>query len=114
MNNQFIKDLSKGMSSSNLGGSKELSPGSTPRRYEPASGIKKHNERIHNESRQLDNHGNLPFSFSKPKKNKRTKTAICSNCSSIKYVNINTVGVICKDCGTYAKVVDIDMEESNG
>jgi len=107
-NNQFVKDLSKGIKQSDLGGSKEISPGSVGRRYEPEAGVKKHNERIHKESKWADDNRNLPFSFSKPKKAQRSKIVKCKNCGAIKSVNKNTVGVICSECKQYSAVEEID------
>lgn len=85
-----------------------LSPGTTPRRYEPEGGVKKHNERIHKESRYADEHKNLPFTFSKPWKPKRQKVVKCSGCGSYYRLNINSVGVVCNSCHKYCSVVDVD------
>jgi len=88
----------------NLGGSKELSAGTMNRRFEPIDGLKKHNERIHRESKYVDSNLNLPFSFSKPKKSGRTEVKKCSGCGKLVLVPINTVGMICKECGKFEKV----------
>ena len=88
----------------NLGGSKELSAGSTARRFEPVGGLKKHNERIHRESACADSNLNLPFSFSKPKKSGRTEVKKCSGCGELVLVPVNTVGIICRECGKFEKV----------
>jgi len=88
----------------NLGGSKELPAGSTGRRFEPIGGLKKHNERIHRESSYVDSNLNLPYSFSKPKKSARAEVKRCVGCGKLVHVSINTVGIICKECGTYKKV----------
>lgn len=107
-NKELTKAVTKHLKNSNLGGSKELSPGATGRRYEPASGIKKHNERIHRESKWMDDNKNLPFTFSKPKKSARGCYKKCSNCGDIKHVNINTVGIECKNCHQYSSLEEID------
>lgn len=85
----------------------ELSPGSTKRRWEPEGGIERHRHKIHRESRHADEYKNLPFTFSKPGKGKRRKTAECSNCGKIISVSINTVGIICNDCHSYASVKEV-------
>lgn len=101
MNDAFIKDISNGLSDYNI--NQKLSPGS-PRRWEPECGIKKHNERIHRESKYADDHKNLPFTFSKPKKAKRQEYFICNNCGYVLSANVNTVGVICSSCKKYSSV----------
>lgn len=108
MNNEIKKAVTRHLKKSDLGGSKELSPGATGRRYTPAEGVKKHNERIHRESKWADENKKLPFTFSKPAKAKRAKTVKCKNCGAIKSVNINTVGVICNDCKQYSAVEEIN------
>jgi len=85
----------------------ELSPGATPRRWEPAGGVKKHNERIHRESKQVDAYGNLPITFSKPKKAGRRQYMECEKCGHIVYVSINTVGIVCKECNAYVSVKEV-------
>lgn len=106
MNKRFVKDVSKVIDSTQVG---ELSPGSTERRYEPEGGIRKHNERIHRESKQFDNHGNLPFTFSKPKKLSSSKYVECSNCGHIARVQKATVGMICSECKTYSSVKEVSI-----
>lgn len=85
----------------------ELSPGITKRRWEPEGGIGKHNGRIHSESRFVDHHKNLPFTFSKPGHSKKTKTIRCSSCGYKTFVSVNTVGMICNSCGKYAAVEEV-------
>jgi len=106
-NKELTKAISKGLKKSNLGGSKELSPG-TGRRFEPAGGVNKLNERIHKESKWADDNKNLPFTFSKPRKAQKAKTVKCKNCGAIKSVNKNTVGVICTECKQYSGVEEIN------
>jgi len=107
-NSELKKAITKHLKKSDLGGSKELSPGTTPRRYAPEGGVNKHNERIHKESKWTDDNKNLPFSFSKPTKSQKSKIARCKNCGTIKSVNKNTVGVICNNCKQYSAVEEID------
>jgi formylmethanofuran dehydrogenase subunit E len=85
-------------------GSSALSPGSTKRRWEPESGIKKHNERIHRESRHADEFKNLPFKFSKPKKSGMQQYVSCDKCGHTISASVNTVGIICSECKAYVSV----------
>ncbi len=105
MNNEFKRDLSKAIKNSDI--KQELSPGSVGRRYEPKAGVKKHNERIHRESKFADDHKKLPFSFSKPSKPKRSKLIKCCNCGNITSANKDTVGVICCSCNTFSAVEEV-------
>ena len=43
----------------------ELSPGSTKRRWIPEGGEQRLRDRIHKESKFVDDHKNLPFTFAK-------------------------------------------------
>ena len=81
-----------------------LEPGLTKRRWEPEKGIRKHNERIHRESKLVDAHSNLPFTFSKPKKPKRHNVVECKKCGHLASVPINTIGMICNECKKYVTV----------
>lgn len=85
----------------------ELSPGATPRRWEPPGGIKKHNERIHRESRFADDHKNLPFTFSKPKKPGRRSIFECSECGYMFSSSVNNVGIICPECKKFTKTKEV-------
>lgn len=87
----------------------ELSPGITKRRWEPEEGVNKLKERIHMESNYVDQHKNLPFEFSKPRRSGRKHYMECTNCGNIVYVSINTVGIICNNCKTYVKVKEVSM-----
>ena len=103
VNDTFIKDLNKALTKDSI--STELTPGS-PRRYEPEVGIAKHNKRIHSESSYADKYKNLPFTFSKPTKNKITRIKFCSNCNTAVEVNKNAVGIICNVCNKYASLLE--------
>jgi len=81
-----------------------LDPGVTKRRWEPEEGTRKLNERIHRESKSVDDHSNLPFTFSKPKKPKRHNVVECKECGHLASVPINTVGMICAECKQYVTV----------
>lgn len=110
VNDQLVKDMTKALVNSDLGGSRELEPGATPRRYEPNGGINKHNERIHKESAQMDKNGNLPFSFSKPYTGSKARPATvqCDNCGAFHSGNVNTVGIVCRTCNTYSSVSPVE------
>jgi ribosomal protein S27E len=108
VNSQFVKDIQKGISESSI--NQKLDPGS-PRRYEPASGLKKHNERIHKESKAVDNYKNLPFTFRKPPKPKGSVTYIqCDNCGHITSGTTATVGVICNECKKFSTVTEVTLD----
>lgn len=105
MNNQFISDLQKGMSSSSL--NQEL-PAGAPRRYEPELGIRKHNERIHRESKNADDYKNLQFTFRKPPKSRGSSTYVkCDNCGHISSATSITVGIICSGCKKFSSVTEV-------
>lgn len=111
VNKEYIKDLSKGIQESSVGNKQLLDAGTTGRRYTPNGGVEKHNARIHRESDVVDRKGNMPFSFSKPKKYLVDNRVVeCSNCGAIKAVNKNTVGIICRHCGKYASVKEVTNE----
>lgn len=85
----------------------ELLPGVTPRRWEPERGTDKLRERIHRESKFADDHKNLPFTFSKPRK--RTSVAVlkCGECGYQFTGTKNTVCLICPDCKKLVKVEEL-------
>ena len=105
-NSAFVKDVSKALKQQSV--SSELSPGSVGRRYEPECGVRKHNERIHKESKFADDNKNLPFSFSKPKKSGRTSFVECDNCGHVTAASINTVGKICSNCKKFSTVTHLE------
>ena len=85
----------------------ELSPGSTPRRWEPEGGVNRLNERIHKESKHIDEYGNLEFSFSKPKRVGKRCWKRCVKCGKTSYVSINAVGIICPNCHSYVSIEEV-------
>lgn len=103
VNDTFIKDLSKALTKDSV--SSEL-PAGTPRRYDPVAGVAKHNARIHSESSYADKYKNLPFTFSKPAKNKITRIKFCSNCNAAAEVNKNAVGIVCRTCNKYTTLLE--------
>lgn len=106
MNTQFIKDIQKGITKEPI--KQVLDPGSTDRRYEPASGLRKHRERIHKESRYVDENRNLPFTFSKPPKQKgRSNLISCDNCGFVTSGTTVTVGIVCRNCKKFSTVTEV-------
>lgn len=76
----------------------------TDRRWIPPGGIKRHNEKIHRESKIADDHKNLPFTFSKPSGNKRHEWFRCVECGKIISAPVNTVMCVCSGCKKVTKV----------
>ena len=108
VNEAFKKDLNKFVSSTTV--STELPPGS-PRRYEPECGVSKLNAKIHKDSDFADKHKNLPFSFSKPvfSGTKKSTIKLCANCMTEVYVHTNAVGIVCRACGEYASLLEVEI-----
>jgi len=82
----------------------ELSPGSTKRRWIPEGGEQRLRDRIHKESKFVDDHKNLPFTFSKPKHVGSQVWFKCSECGHIFLASKNTIMCICSQCKKSAKV----------
>ena len=109
VNSNFIRDVSSNINKEPL--NQVLTPGATPRRYEPEGGIRKHNERIHRESRYADHNKNLPFSFRKPPKPRgRTIYIKCDNCGHMTAATTVTVGIICKECKKFSTVTEVEFD----
>jgi len=108
MLDDFSKGISNDLKDTHVG---ELSPGQTGRRYEPEEGVANLNRRIHRESDYVDKYKNLPFTFSKPKKIKKTIIKVCKNCKYPVSVNKDTVGIICRKCNTYSQVEEVSIEK---
>lgn len=85
----------------------ELSPGSVGRRYVPDEGEQKLRGRIHKESKYIDNYGKLPYSFSKPPRIKKQRMYVCCECGNVLQAPINTIMVVCSNCGKAAKVKEL-------
>ena len=88
----------------------ELSPGSMGRRTLPEGGERRLRDKIHRESKEMDKYGNLPYSFSKPKKHKKQSLFECENCGHITYAPKNTIMIVCSECKEAAKVKEIKDE----
>jgi len=82
----------------------ERSPGSTKRRWVPEGGEKKLREKIHRESKFADDHKDLPFTFSKPTKNKKHDLFECVECGTIISAPTNTIMCVCSCCSKATKV----------
>ena len=105
MNNEFFKDIAKHVKKKPL--DQELTPGSTPRRYEPNDGIRRHVDRIHRESKSADGK-NLDFTFGKPWKPKGASAVLaCDNCGYQLSGTVVTVGVICPECKEFSTVSEV-------
>ena len=108
MNEQFKRDLQKHIKQTPL--DQELSPGSTPRRYEPIGGVGNHNARIHRESKISDSK-NLEFTFRKPPKPKgRSMYIRCDNCGYMTSASTATTGMICPECKKFSTVTEVENE----
>lgn len=110
LNKQFVNDCEKAVST-DKGANQVLSPGTTDRRWIPPGGLRKHNEKIHKESRRADHYENLPFSFSKPSKPKAPPVYVkCNNCGHIISATSITVGMICPACHKFSTVTKVEAE----
>jgi uncharacterized OB-fold protein len=78
------------------------------RRWLPEGGEKKLKEKIHRESKFADDHKNLPFSFSKPKKSGKMICFQCVECGRVVMAGINAVMCICPDCKKVTKVEKVE------
>jgi rubrerythrin len=85
----------------------ELSPGSTKRRWVPEGGEKKLREKIHRESKFADDYKKLPFTFSKPPRNKKHRWFECTACGRILEAPINTIMCVCPICKKVTEVKGI-------
>lgn len=85
-----------------------LSPGSTKRRWDPEGGVTQHREKIHKETKFADEHKNLPFTFSKPPRNKKHDIFKCTGCGNIVSVPSNTVMIVCRSCKKACKVESVN------
>ena len=107
MNQQLTNDITRAVKNTEI--NQVLTPGSVGRRYEPKEGVKAHNERIHKESKFVDDHKKLPFSFRKPSKSKgRNVLVACDNCGNITSGTTVTVGIVCRTCGKFSKVHEVE------
>lgn len=107
LNEQYKNDCQKGLLA-DKGTEQILSPGTTDRRWVPPGGLKKHNEKIHRESRRTDHYKKLPFSFSKPSRPKGPSTCVkCNNCGHIISATTVTVGIICPACHKFSLTTEV-------
>lgn len=103
---QIQRDVNKKLKETPF--NQELTPGSTGRRWTPPGGLKRHNERIHKESKFADDHKDLPFSFSKPSKPKGRSAYIkCNNCGYVTSGTTATVGIVCPECKKFSTVTEV-------
>lgn len=78
------------------------------RRWIPEGGLKRHADKIHKESKIADNYKNLPFTFSKPPRNKKHKWFECTICGRTFEAPINTIMCACPICKKVTKVESIE------
>lgn len=72
-----------------------------------ARGSRKYREWVHKQSKQLDDHANLPFTIGKPAKTTRARRDVyflCEACGSVKAVSKYTAGVVCPKCKKFGSV----------
>jgi len=101
-NSVFKKDIQKMVDSTKI--EQVYSPG-RGRRVEPEGGVKKHNERIHRESKFAKENKNLPFSFRKPPKPVgKSKLIECKECGHMISGTDKTVGFVCSNCSKFVSV----------
>jgi len=82
----------------------ELDPGTTDRRWIPDGGLQRHRDKIHKESKLTDDHMNLPFEFSKPRKGGKRDWFECVECGRELFESVNTVMCACPVCKKATKV----------
>ena len=74
-----------------------------PNKHE--KGTKAYREWVQKESKRSDDYGNLPYQFSKPKRDKpRNLSVSCLHCGEVTNVTETTVAVICRQCGNLYRV----------
>ncbi len=84
----------------------------SPHREAPNKHIKgsrKYKRMISESSKQMDKHGNLPFTFGKPPKRSQARRDIyflCFGCLNVKTVSKFTEGVCCNKCNKYVNIDD--------
>lgn len=109
INKEFLNSCEKAVLHK-AGAKQSISPGTIGRRWIPSGGLKKHNEKIHRESKFADDHKNLPFSFSKPRKPRGIPTfVVCNNCGYIIRATSVTVGLICPSCNKFSSVTKVKV-----
>jgi hypothetical protein len=70
-------------------------------------GSKKYKEMIAKDTKRIDDHGNMPFTFSKPAKRTKHREDIyflCDSCQHISFVSKYRVGQVCRGCRSYVSV----------
>ncbi len=73
-------------------------------------GTKKYKEWISKDTKRIDKHSNLPFTFIKPPKRSQARREIyfiCAECEKVGLVNKNTVSSTCSGCRAYNRIEDV-------
>ena len=73
------------------------------RRWVPEGGLQKLRSKIHKESKATDNHGKMPYTFSKPIR-KSSAWCECVECGRTFSATKNTYMVACPVCKKLTKV----------
>jgi len=84
---------------------------------EPANrkemGDRKYRERIHRDSKYADSNKNLPYSFSKPKKDKPCRVPFtCVHCGRESAHTEETIAVICGGCNHLTVVRTVEKKDA--
>lgn len=106
--NLMSKKVDFGNWHSKIGTSAENSPNrEAPNKH--IKGGKKYKEMIAKDTKRIDDHGNMPFTFSKPAKRTRHREDIyflCDSCRNITFVSKYRCGQTCSGCRQYVSVND--------
>lgn len=73
------------------------------RRWIPEKGTQAYKDRIHKESKLADEHKNLPFTFSKPRRAKATDIFVC-DCGHTFSAPKGIIMFVCSNCKQLKKV----------
>lgn len=91
-----------------IGTSRENSPHrEAPNKH--VKGSKRYKEMIAKDTKRIDDHGNMPFTFAKPTKRSHARRDIyhmCDNCNHVSMVSKHTAGRTCSCCKNYTSVND--------
>jgi len=91
---------------SKIGTSAENSPNrEAPNKHN--MGAKKYKEMISKDTKRIDSHGNMPFTFSKPAKGTKHREDIyhlCDKCNHVSFVSKYRAGQVCNACKGYCSV----------
>jgi hypothetical protein len=76
------------------------------------NGPRKYKEHISKDSKRSDNNMNLPYKFSKPRKEKNSNIPfVCIKCAKVLFVNEDAVLVECGSCSQLNRVRETKRKE---